>query len=579
MLPHVAIGSSSIGRLDFFENPGTLKTGPPSRDGGSLGILMFKRDLLSLTMCAGLAFLSGTALAEEIAGFQQPDISKLGFDASKIKLTPESKAAAARLLVSNVSEVDDVFDAKLIGLALVLDPQNADARQACVSLQNGTPLKRLQPQNPVASAKYFTDLGSYFRQTGGAENSKVGALLVNLALRLDYDNKRARQEAELLPPAEWTFVTGGEADSVEAAPAREVAEAYALSVLQKADYSRSGNRMELSMKCEPFEGGNLTFSSNIGEETKASAKNALRVLGSLRPSVPKRYKFDIKIGPKDDPVDGGSAGTAMTLLMYSLFDKVPVESSLAVTGEIMPNGTVGRVGGVAYKLKGAHSAGTKIVAVPLKNAEEVCDFALLASSDNLWDMHVFTYNSFPELLRIAHTQRPEQLAKAMALFDKTRSEYRADKSQGSKAYQALREVIKLAPNHASAIALSRLLSSPRPPQLSFTTSVGEINQLGWKFSIVLASAVRETAIPAEMIAELKGDLEALRRRADPKVASWISVMSDVVVELENTQDPTQLPGRVEASMHKLETLSATIDGALGKESILIQQERSRHGAK
>ena len=44
--------------------------------------------------------------------------------------------------------------------------------------------------------------------------------------------------------------------------------------------------------------------------------------------------------------DGPSAGTAETLALLSLYKDIPIDSRLAMTGEISLNGDVWKIGGV-----------------------------------------------------------------------------------------------------------------------------------------------------------------------------------------------------------------------------------------
>ena len=63
-------------------------------------------------------------------------------------------------------------------------------------------------------------------------------------------------------------------------------------------------------------------------------------------------------------VDGPSAGGVTCLAILSAIDGRPFPDDFAMTGTIMADGTVGLVGGVARKLKGAADAGIKRVCIP-----------------------------------------------------------------------------------------------------------------------------------------------------------------------------------------------------------------------
>ena len=75
------------------------------------------------------------------------------------------------------------------------------------------------------------------------------------------------------------------------------------------------------------------------------------------------------------PKDGPSAGTAITVVMYSLFTQKPVKHDLAITGEICLSGRVTAIGGLDLKILGGIKAGVKTFLFPKENLK---DFEKLA---------------------------------------------------------------------------------------------------------------------------------------------------------------------------------------------------------
>lgn len=63
-------------------------------------------------------------------------------------------------------------------------------------------------------------------------------------------------------------------------------------------------------------------------------------------------------------VDGPSAGGVFCLAVMSALDGRTFPDDFAMTGTIMPDGTIGAVGGVAHKLRGAKKAGIRRVCIP-----------------------------------------------------------------------------------------------------------------------------------------------------------------------------------------------------------------------
>lgn len=100
---------------------------------------------------------------------------------------------------------------------------------------------------------------------------------------------------------------------------------------------------------------------------KGSIENVITVLRSM--GVPAD-QFDIHVNfPGGSPVDGPSAGIAMATGIYSAIYKIPIDHTVAMTGEIGIHGDVRPIGGVIPKIKGAKLAGAKTVIIPADNMQ------------------------------------------------------------------------------------------------------------------------------------------------------------------------------------------------------------------
>jgi len=69
--------------------------------------------------------------------------------------------------------------------------------------------------------------------------------------------------------------------------------------------------------------------------------------------------------------DGPSAGTAITLVLYSRLVNKEINNKIAMTGEINLRGEVTKIGGLEEKLTGAKRAGVEIVLIPHDNLEDL----------------------------------------------------------------------------------------------------------------------------------------------------------------------------------------------------------------
>jgi ATP-dependent Lon protease len=68
--------------------------------------------------------------------------------------------------------------------------------------------------------------------------------------------------------------------------------------------------------------------------------------------------------------DGPSAGTAITIAIYSLFNKKHIKNDIAITGEITLNGEITAIGGLEMKIIGGIKSGIKTFLFPKANCKD-----------------------------------------------------------------------------------------------------------------------------------------------------------------------------------------------------------------
>lgn len=101
------------------------------------------------------------------------------------------------------------------------------------------------------------------------------------------------------------------------------------------------------------------------------------------------------------PKDGPSAGTALTLAIYSLLTNKPINNEIAMTGEINLRGEVLKIGGLEEKLEGAKRAGVKHALIPKDNSKDL-DKIIMRNSKLFDDsFRVTIVNKFSDVLEYA----------------------------------------------------------------------------------------------------------------------------------------------------------------------------------
>jgi ATP-dependent Lon protease len=101
------------------------------------------------------------------------------------------------------------------------------------------------------------------------------------------------------------------------------------------------------------------------------------------------------------PKDGPSAGTAITVSIYSLLTNKKINNTIAITGEICLQGNVTEIGGLDLKLHGGIKAGIKTFVFPTQNNKHYHDFITKCSEKNelnlLNDIKFIQVNTIKEL--------------------------------------------------------------------------------------------------------------------------------------------------------------------------------------
>ena len=88
----------------------------------------------------------------------------------------------------------------------------------------------------------------------------------------------------------------------------------------------------------------------------------------------KNQGLHIHVPEGATPKDGPSAGTAITMVMYSLFSGRKIKNDVAITGEICLQGRVTAIGGLHLKIIGGIRAGVKTFIYPKANKKEYDEF-------------------------------------------------------------------------------------------------------------------------------------------------------------------------------------------------------------
>jgi uncharacterized protein len=110
--------------------------------------------------------------------------------------------------------------------------------------------------------------------------------------------------------------------------------------------------------------------SGSGPMWRASGWVATTVAALLTGLDPVDTQVSFDVGGR---IDGPSAGGLMTAGVLAALRGDQVRDDAAMTGTINPDGTIGPVGGIPYKIQGAAAAGKTLVLIPVGRVEQGVD--------------------------------------------------------------------------------------------------------------------------------------------------------------------------------------------------------------
>ena len=187
--------------------------------------------------------------------------------------------------------------------------------------------------------------------------------------------------------------------------------------------------------------GKFTYTGQLGEVMQESIQAAMIVVRARAEALGISSDFhnslDVHIHVPEGatPKDGPSAGVAMCTALVSALTKIPVRSSVAMTGEITLRGEVLPIGGLKEKLLAAHRGGIETVIIPWENERDLAEIP----KEIQQHLTIRPVRWIDEVLDIALTHRPELIVGAAEASDgSTPSEEVPEKPTDPVREQAVR---------------------------------------------------------------------------------------------------------------------------------------------
>ena len=318
--------------------------------------------------------------------------------------------------------------------------------------------------------------------------------------------------------------------------ARPVKEIHGLVVSQAADGRMHGRAIEIIAAPSADAVRRVQVLGTVGREMQVSLAEAVRLVRILRPD-PTAGAVDISFDDKYSAKDGGSAGTAFTVLLLSYLGQFDIDPAAAVTGDITVDSKVRPVGEVAAKVHGAALDHCTRVAVPAVNADQMDDAVLLRGPSAVWETQLFTCRTLDDAIALLRADPDKKLTEAMTLFDQLRSQYgkaapTALAAAGPRA--TLARILSLVPNDLSAAVLQRLAAGHGPSHLTLQTTIAQAVNAGVPFPMPSRARPGPPAVvdPATEAAARKA-LRQLAQIGDPAAQPVVAAVQAYVTAFAN----------------------------------------------
>ena len=144
----------------------------------------------------------------------------------------------------------------------------------------------------------------------------------------------------------------------------------------------------LAIEAVMFPGkGDIILTGSLGDVMRESAHLALDYLKSNS----AKFKINSEVFQKNDihihvpegavPKDGPSAGVTLTTTLLSLVTNTPIQTNIAMTGEMTLRGKVLPIGGLKEKVIGAHRNGIRTIFIPRQNEKDLDEIPKEVTAD------------------------------------------------------------------------------------------------------------------------------------------------------------------------------------------------------
>ncbi len=409
------------------------------------------------------------------------DLQQTGIDREAAKKLASQLVAYAQTQTVESSEYYLVGHyRKLVRLAFQLAPDEPAVVAAHGRIRSGHPPE--SPKSKVEKEIVMPSLVSLLakaREGITKDDENLASYLCATGLLIDSANQACISEYEKLvrnPETLW--------DPALAAYKRTVADGTVTTikglVVSTSGMAMAGQtaRIVLTYRAKSFPGLEVRLLRERGAQMNVAADEAVRYWNRVSKTVPMPSgNVEISFEDKFTPKEGPSAGAACAVLLRSFSDPFPIDSAVAMTGDVSVEGRVLQVGGTYAKIRGALLGGCNRVGIPTANEGDLVDSVVLNGTAVLTDIEIVGLDTIDDAISLVRSDRDEKALKVSADFASLRKLV-DQKSKGgadaavSASIQKLTDAILAAnPRHLSARLIDLWNNNKQPARLSLTNSL------------------------------------------------------------------------------------------------------------
>lgn len=169
----------------------------------------------------------------------------------------------------------------------------------------------------------------------------------------------------------------------------------------------------LYIETTKMKGSGITLTGQLGDVMKESAQTAIGFIRSraedfgLQEDFFENHEVHIHLPAGATPKDGPSAGITLATAIMSLITGLPIDKSVAMTGEITLTGKVLPIGGLKEKSLAAMRMNVKTIVMPWKNRKDLDDIP----EEYRKTLKFVPVKNFDEVLEVALVGWKEYMAK------------------------------------------------------------------------------------------------------------------------------------------------------------------------